>query len=120
MARGAREFRAFYESTPEELLRLKIFDTIALPLYSSAGHRSVCIRHIHRAMGASRSPLRSLASLLFCCGAGSPRRSSALGSGRQNGERDGRRTNQVGCDSSGCRPPEVDVGQVETTGTSVV
>lgn len=59
-ARGACAFRRFYEIVPPALLQLKIFQTIASPLYSHQILRDTCLRQIASAMGAERQLRRGL------------------------------------------------------------
>ena len=52
--RGGCPFRQFLQQTPQVLQRspYKLYDTVAVPLYSSVEHRPVSLRHILRSMGA--------------------------------------------------------------------
>ena len=53
-SRGGVPFRNFFQQTPQVLQQppYKLFDTLAVPLYSSQEHRRVSLRHVLRGMGA--------------------------------------------------------------------
>ena len=53
-SRGGVAFRQFFQQTPQVLQQqpYKLFDTLAVPLYSSQEHRKVSLRHVLRGMGA--------------------------------------------------------------------
>ena len=53
-SRGGVAFRQFFQQTPQVLQQqpYKLFDTLAVPLYSSQEHRRVSLRHVLRGMGA--------------------------------------------------------------------
>ena len=53
-SRGGVPFRNFFQQTPQVLQQppYKLFDTLAVPLYSSQEHRKVSLRHVLRGMGA--------------------------------------------------------------------
>ena len=53
-ARGGCPFQVFIEQAPKELQLppYRLFDTIAVPLYPSAEHRVVSLRHVLRSVGA--------------------------------------------------------------------
>ena len=52
--RGGCPFRQFLQQTPQALQRspYKLYDTVAVPLYSSVEHRKVSLRQVLRGMGA--------------------------------------------------------------------
>ena len=54
--KGACPFRTFFEQTPVELQKkYRLYDTLAVPLYPSAEHRTVSLRYALRNMGATQS-----------------------------------------------------------------
>ena len=50
--RGACPFRTFLDTTPPELIEAKLYNTLAVPLYTTPEHRTVSIFYIARIMGA--------------------------------------------------------------------
>ena len=52
-ARGGCAFRRFFEVTPRDVIRAKLYSTLAIPLYPTHEHRAVSTINILRALGAS-------------------------------------------------------------------
>lgn len=73
-SRGGCPFNVFLAQTPDILRKppYKMFDTVAIPLYSSPEHRQISLRHVLKALGATspratrsrklKRPTRSLVS----------------------------------------------------------
>ena len=66
---GGVPFRIFFQQTPQVLLQppYKLFDTVAVPLYSSPEHRKVSLRHVLRSMGAAPCDAAALTRCLRIC-----------------------------------------------------
>jgi len=68
-ASGGCAFRQFFQQTPQVLQQppYKLFDTVAVPLYSSPEHRKVSLRHVLRSMGAAPCDAAALTRCLRIC-----------------------------------------------------
>ena len=72
-AKGHCPFRVFFDQTPEVLLkRRRLYDTVAVPLYSLDMHRKISLRHILRILGGTAEPRRSGCHLLRLLGKRQP------------------------------------------------
>ena len=67
--RGGCPFRLCMQQTPQMLQQppYKLFDTVAVPLYSSPEHRKVSLRHVLRSMGAAPCDAAALTRCLRIC-----------------------------------------------------
>ena len=76
-AKGACVFRRFFDVTPKDLLKAKLYHTLAVPLYPNEEHREVSTRYIARAMGGRPAKKRKKISIRAAAAIAPPAAASA-------------------------------------------